>query len=99
MHVYKGTIIEFQGSWMSGLATLMVEDAKTGEVREVPVDSGALGRALGAAFDAIGAGHTIDNDKIRGEEIYYIMDDIGLTMASFVRVEDAPEELHEFYDN
>ncbi len=96
--IYRAKILGFQGSWGSGMAFLNVEDLDTGTIEAVPADSGPLGRALGSAFGAIGSGHTIDNSQIEGQEIFYVMDDMGLTMGCFMPVEEAGAELWEAYD-
>jgi hypothetical protein len=83
MEATRATISHFQGSWSSGLATLVFEDGS-----HVLADSGPLGRALDSAFDCVGPGHCIDNSKINGKEIVYLMDDMGLTMAGFVPYEE-----------
>lgn len=93
----RGTIVEFRGSWSSGLATLVVVNAETGKTESLPADSGPLGRALINAFGASGNGHTINNDAIKGEEIFYAMDDMGLTLAGFVPLHEAGEEHWEAY--
>jgi len=96
--IHKGTIVEFVGSWSSGLATLRIEDAE-GITHNVPCDNGPLGRALISAFGANGGGHTIDNTAIRGKEIYWAWDDMGLYMSAFTPVEEASPELVEAYEN
>ncbi len=96
--IKRGKIVGFSGSWQSGLATLTVENLDTGEVEHLPAESGPLGRALGAAFDAIGPGHTIDNEAIRGEEIFYSMDEMGLILGGFSPVDYADESVWEAYE-
>lgn len=82
----EGTIVEFRTSWSSGLATLIIKDDEN-VIHYFHCDSGPTGRALDAAFDAIGPGHTILNDKIRGKRIRAYMDDFDLCMAYFEVVE------------
>lgn len=97
--IHRGTIKEFKGGWVSGLASLVIED-ENGDTTIVSGDSGPIGRALGAMFDAIGEGHTITHEKIVGQEVYYILDDMGLgLLAGIESVENATEELHEAYEN
>lgn len=81
--VNRDTIKSFGGSWGSGLATLTFESG-----RVVHSDSGALGRALGSMFDAIAPGHTIDNGKISGQDVIWVLDDMGLTLGGLTTYED-----------
>lgn len=98
MHfVSKGKIIGFGGNWGSGLATLTLEDMDTGEIVSVYADSGPLGRALGECYDAIGAGNTIDNEKIAGEEVYFSLNDLGL-LEAFSPVDTANPMLVQIYE-
>lgn len=96
--VYRAEILGFQGSWGSGMAWLNVKDLDTKRVNAIPADSGPLGRALGDAFGAIGEGHTIDNRAIEGEIIFYIMDDLDLTLGGFVPEAEASTELWDAYE-
>jgi hypothetical protein len=81
------TIVAFQGSWTSGIASLIVQHDDGTQVT-LMADSGPLGRALGAAFDSVGEGHTIRNEAISGKRIVYYMDDMGLLLKGF----SIPEE-------
>ncbi len=78
--IYKGTLQDFQGSWGSGIGQLIVERRIKGKksVKVILCENAPTGRALGAAFNAIGPGHTIDNEKIHGKEIVYSVGDFGL---------------------
>ena len=73
----KGKIIGFKGSWGSGIAFLLIED-QDGMADRIPCDNAPTGRALDAMFNCIGEGHCIDNSKIEGQEIRYLVDEIGL---------------------
>jgi len=96
--VYRGTIVGLSGSWGSGLAMLMVEDHQEGFV-SIPADNGPLVRALEDAFgEVIGEGHTVNLDAIEGRKIYYVYDEMGLTLGGFVPVEEATVELEEAYE-
>lgn len=77
----KGTIEAFHGSWMSGLAELVIDGMP------IMCDNGPTGRALCGAFDAAGAGHTINNDAIAGKEVVYSVDDMGMLLG-FTPVEE-----------
>ena len=72
----KGTIVGFNGSWMSGLATLILEDD------QVFCDNGATVRVLDAAYPGfITEGHRVDDSVIRGKVIYYDTDFMGVLEA------------------
>lgn len=79
---YKGTIVGFRGSRGSGLGSLVLED------RIIPCENAPTVRALDACFGGvITPGHTADSNPLRGKEIVYSVDDLGLLMA-FTPVED-----------
>jgi len=96
--IYKGKIIAFHGTWMSGLATLEIEDYDRGIVN-VPCDNAQIARALDSAFGGvIGDAHTVLQDAIQGKEIFYGMDDMGLVLGFIIPVENATPELIEAYE-
>ena len=90
----KGRLIQFRGSWGSGLATLEIEDSETGAHELIPCDNGATVRALESAFgDVITEGHTANGDGYRDQEVYWSYDELGLVLEGFTPVEDAPPVL------
>jgi len=90
----KGRLIQFHGSWGSGLATLEIEDVETGVNELVPCDNGATVRALETAFgDVITEGHTANGDGYKGREVYWSLDELGLVLEGFTPVDDAPTDL------
>ena len=96
MEIRKGRLIQFHGSWGSGLGILEIEDSETGEHEHVPCDNGATVRALEAAFgDVITLGHTANGDGYKGREIYWSYDELGLVLEGFTPITDAPPELAE----
>lgn len=97
IEVRKGKIIGFRGSWQSGLATLIIDDADYGIVH-IPCDNAPTVRALEGAFgDVIGEGHTVKEDGgYVGQEIYYSVDFVGV-LEAFTPVEEAQEELVKLY--
>ncbi|MBA7622235.1 hypothetical protein ES703_29609 [subsurface metagenome] len=98
MEVKKGRLIQFRGSWGSGLATLEIEDSETGAHELIPCDNGATVRALEAAFgDVITPGHTANGDGYKGKEVYWSFDELGLVLEGFTPVEDASPELVDCY--
>ena len=99
MEYRKGRLIQFRGSWGSGLATLEIEDSETGAHELVPCDNGATVRALEAAFgDVITPEHTANGDGYKGREVYWSYDEFGLVLEGFTPVEDAPPELVDCYE-
>jgi len=98
VEIRKGKLIQFHGSWGSGLGTLEIEDSETGAHEHVPCDNGATVRALEAAFgNVITPVHTANGNGYKGQEVYWSYDEFGLVLASFTPVEDAPPELAEHY--
>ena len=94
MEIRKGKLIQFRGSWGSGLASLEIEDSETGVHEHVPCDNGTTVRAFEAAFgDVITTGHTANGDGYRGQEVYWSLDEFGLVLAGFTPVEGAPPVL------
>lgn len=78
----RGVIEEFEGSYGSGIATLVVSGER------LLVDNGQTVRALDAAFGGvIGPGHTVNTSAIIGKEIDYYTDGLGM-MVSFSPVEE-----------
>jgi len=80
----KGKIVSFRGTWGSGLATLTV--CVENRLKILYCDNGPTVRALEALFPGfISKGHTVDNGVIKGQEIGYELDDMGLTLARIWR--------------
>lgn len=96
--IFMGKITGYESSWGSGMATLIVE-LPSGEKTHVHADSGPLGRALGDMFDAYSPGHSINADKVIGHNVFFWMDEMGLTLGGLIPVETAPEELVELYES
>jgi len=92
MLVNRDKIKALHGSFGSGLASLSFESG-----RSVCCDNGPTVRALQAATDegdggrAIGPGHTINNEGIKGLDIIWFEDDLGLILGGFALVSDHPE--------
>jgi hypothetical protein len=94
MEIRKGRLIQFRGSWGSGLAILEIEDSETGAHELVPCDNGATVRALEAAFGSvITLGHTANGDGYKGREVYWSHDEFGLVLEGFTLVAEAPPDL------
>lgn len=99
MTLYRGAIVEFKGSWGSGLGVLVIDDDRRGRV-EVPCDNGPTVRALQAAFgEVIGGAHNVEREGGHvGKRIYYAMDEFGLVLGGFVPEDEAPGECVEHYE-
>ncbi len=94
MEIRKGRLIQFGGSWGSGLGTLEIEDSETGERESVPCDNGATVRALEAAFgNVITPVHTANGNGYKGREVYWSLDEFGLVLEGFTPVEDGLPDL------
>ena len=94
MEIRKGRLIQFSGSWGSGLGTLEIEDSETSVHELVPCDNGATVRALEAAFgNVITPAHTANGGGYKGREVYWSLDEFGLVLAGFTPVEDGSPAL------
>ena len=99
VEIKKGKLVQFGGSWGSGLGLLEIEDSETGVCEHVPCDNGATVRALEDAFgDVITEGHTANGGGYKGQEVYWSYDELGLVLGGFTPVDDAPPELAEHYE-
>ena len=98
MTIEKGKIIEFRGTWLSGLGYWVIEDSKTGTIRNVTCENAPTVRALEGAFgDVITPGHSVDPQGGHvGKEIYFSCDDLGL-LDGFTPVVQASPEIEELY--
>ncbi len=78
----KGTIEGFSGSWGSGMGYLIIDG------KPIPCDNAPTVRALEGCFgNVIARGHSVNNDAIKGKEVVYSVDGIGLLLG-FTPVED-----------
>lgn len=85
---HRGTIAGFRGTWGSGIAQLDLEDG-----RSIPCENAPTVRALAAAFpDVIGPGHTVNVEALKGIEIEYWYDDLGLMLGGFRPVDPVVSE-------
>lgn len=72
-----GTIIDFRGSWGSGLGTLVLKVGKKYET--IHCENAQTVRALDSMFgDVITSGHSVDVFAIRGKKVHFTVDDIGV---------------------
>lgn len=99
MEIRKGKILSFQGSWGSGLGSLIIQDSETEQVESIPCDNGSTVRSLEACFgNVITPGHTANGNGYKNKEIFWGMDDMGLVLGGFSPVEDALPKLVEEYE-
>ena len=96
--IRKGKIMDFRGSWGSGIGYLIIKDSKTGRVESLTCENAETVRSLDAAFGGvISEEHTADVSGIRGREIYWGPGDwVGI--GWFMPVEEAPFEMEEAYE-
>lgn len=79
MTIHRGTIAGMRGNWSSGIAWLDFTNGIS-----VPCENAPTVRALNGCFgNAIGPGHTINQQGIIGKEIVYWLDDMGLILEGF----------------
>lgn len=77
----NATIIGFEGSWGSGVATLVLKQGR--KTVRVYCENGATVRALASIFpEVIGAGHTVNVAALKGQRIRYALDDMGLMLGA-----------------
>ena len=96
--IHRGKIMDFGGSWGSGLAVLTIKDSDTKEVRRLTVENAPTVRSLEAAFgEVIGPSHTLNVKAIKGKEIFWGPGE-WLDMGWFVPVDEAPPELVDDYE-
>jgi hypothetical protein len=92
----KGTILDFQGSWGSGIGFLIIK-REDGKIERVSCDNAQTIRALDSAYgNVITAGHTASGKGYKGKKIYYGLESWG-TLAGFLPVEEATTEIEEKY--
>lgn len=87
----KGIIVGLFTGKDTGLAMLGILDEKKGRTL-IPCDGDRVCRAFDAAFGGVILQGKFHNDRIAGEPIYYLINEIGF-LDSFTPVEIAPPEL------
>ena len=74
----RGTIQTFLGSWSSGIATLVIKDDEE-HIHSIPCDNAPTVRALADQFpNVITPGHCVNLEAIKGKEIEYGLDTLGI---------------------
>ena len=99
MEIRKGKLLQFGGSWSSGLGYLLIEDSETGAVEQVPCENAPTVRALEACFgNVITPGHTAGGNGYKDQEVYWSYDEMGFILRGFTPVEDVSPELIKAFD-
>ena len=99
MDVRKGFLVQFHGSYGSGLGFMTIRDSETGSQDSVPCDNGATVRALEGCFgDVITPGHTASGAGYKEQEVYWSLDEMGMMLQAFTPVDEASDELIEAYE-
>jgi len=97
--INKGKIKEFRGTYQSGLGALILVDA-SGIEQLVPCENAPTVRALDLCFGGvIGDAHDVNQSAIAGKEIYWSLDEYGLTLGGFTPVEEASKKLVKLYES
>ena len=78
MILYRDKIESFNGSWGRGIATLMFQSG-----RSINCENAPTARALIGIADCSSPGHSIDNSKLKGLDIVYAYDNMGLVLGGF----------------
>jgi len=78
MLLYRDKIESFNGSWGSGIATLIFQSG-----RSIPCENAPTARAFLSIVDCAAPGHSIDTSKLKGLDIVYAYDEMGLIMGGF----------------
>ena len=81
-------INEFSGSWGSGIGYLNGLNEK-GKLISIPCENTTTVRNLEEAFgNVISQNHSVNGSGLKGKEIFYRFDDMGLVLAAFIPVEE-----------
>ena len=74
----RATILDFKGTWGSGIAMLSLQ-VGNGMKLDVPCENAQTVRALDSCFGGvISPGHGVNVEAIKGKEIYFGLDDLGM---------------------
>jgi hypothetical protein len=95
----KGTIVNFQGSWGSNIGTLWIQKEGHDSASGIACENAPTVRILAQFVDCIGEGHTVNTDKLKGLEVFFAMDDMGLILDGIVPTEHATPEMWEMYES
>ena len=93
----RGIIRGIEGSYMSGLATLIIEN-EHGMFHYISCNNSPIVRALEDAFgNVIGESHNIKpNGGHIGQDVFYMVDAFGV-LEWFLPVREAPEDFLQYY--
>lgn len=82
-----GEIVDFSGSWGSGIATLTIKHDDE-SIKNYSCENAEMVRALDSAFgNVITSGHSVNVNAIKGKRIEFKMTDYGI-IAGFSPLED-----------
>jgi len=97
IEVYKGELLEFQGSYMSGLGQLLIMDEEEG-MRVIFCENAITVSALENAFgNVIGEAHNVKrNAGFVGKKVFYSVDGFNI-LTGFTPVKEASKELKKLY--
>lgn len=91
MKTYVGEIVEFKGSWSSGIATLIIKNSK-GETHNILCENTPTVRKLDSTFgDIITNDHCVNNSILKGKMIEFVLDN-GI-LAAFNPIGDEYEDI------
>jgi len=97
MEIQKGKIINFIGSWGSGIAQLEIQK-DSGLIININCENTSTVRALDGAFgNVIDNNHSVNNKAIKGKEIFFSVSEWGI-LEGFTPVEEASTELLEQFN-
>ena len=81
-----GIIKDFQGSWGSGVATLVLKVGRKTET--IHCENAPTVRALASMFPGvIVEGHCVNVDALRGQRVQFALDDMGLMLGALAPAE------------
>ena len=95
--IYKGKLIEFHGSWLSGLGELVIDDDEKG-LTVVFCENSPTVSALENAFgNVIGEAHNVKNNAgFKGKKVYYSVD-FANVLEGFTPVREASKTMKDLY--
>ncbi len=96
--IYKSEIIEYRGSWGTGIGHLHLKN-EDGSTQVIPCENSPTVQALEDAFgNVIIESRDTDVDGLRNQWIYWYLDNLGLMLGGFVPEKYANKELIALYE-
>ena len=87
----KGTIVNFTGSWKSGLGTLWIQKEGEADMVGVPCENESTIEILSQYVGGVRNDAGVDLQQFRGWEVFFTMDDTDRIMDGIVPVDDSPK--------